>query len=83
MANLKQIIECYGKNISAGFDIADYITTYYQGDEDISNTIETFADYIKQETLSRDIIEDTPDDAAYCEEFTLEGKNINLGVKRQ
>ena len=68
---------------NAGFDIADYISTYYQGDDGISDTIAMFADYIKQETLSAQLIEGTPADGAYSEEFILEGKSINLGVKRQ
>ncbi|TEU04660.1 MAG: isoleucine--tRNA ligase, partial [Dehalococcoidia bacterium] len=47
----------------AGFDIADYIYTYYQGGESLKRVIEKHADYIKQETLSRDLIAGIPRDA--------------------
>ena len=40
---------------SAGFDIADYIETYYQGGATIQRVMMKFATYIKQETLSREL----------------------------
>jgi hypothetical protein len=41
-----------------------------------------FTDYIKQETLSREIIEGVPEDIGFKETFKLSGSNILLGVKR-
>ena len=67
---------------SAGFDIADYISTYYQGDASISKIIEDFADYIKQETLSRHLIEGVPEEGAFTESHKLGGYELLLGVKR-
>ncbi len=37
---------------SAGFDIADYINTYYQGDTSLCQVMTDFSSYIKLETLS-------------------------------
>ncbi|MQY55492.1 MAG: isoleucine--tRNA ligase [Dehalococcoidia bacterium] len=68
----------------AGFDIADYIYTYYQGGESLKRVIENkiHADYIKQETLSREVIAGIPRDA-YTESHKIAGEEITLGVKRQ
>jgi len=67
---------------SAGFDIADYITTYYQGEAYIKRVMEDFADYIKQETLSRQLIEGIPEEGVFTEGYKLSGYEILLGVKR-
>ncbi len=67
---------------SAGFDIADYITTYYQGDAYMRQIIEDFADYIKQETLSRKLVEGIPEEGVFTESHKLGGYEILLGVKR-
>jgi isoleucyl-tRNA synthetase len=67
---------------SAGFDIADYIETYYQGEESIRQIISKFAGYIKQETLSRELIEGEFPENAYVETHKLEGREMTFGVKR-
>jgi len=67
---------------SAGFDIADYIVTYYQGEAYIRKVMVDFADYIKQETLSRQLIEEAPGEDIFTESFKLGGYDILLGVKR-
>jgi isoleucyl-tRNA synthetase len=67
---------------SAGFDIADYIETYYQGDEAISAVINKFADYIKQETLSTQLIQGGSVDGAYEEKHAIDGNDLTLAVKR-
>jgi isoleucyl-tRNA synthetase len=67
---------------SAGFDIADYITTYYQGEAYMRQVIEDFADYIKQETLSRQLAEGIPEGGIFTESYKLAGYGILLGVKR-
>ncbi len=66
----------------AGFDIADYIYTYYQGGESLKRMIEKHADYIKQETLSRELTAGVPGDA-YRESHKIAGEEVWLGVKRQ
>ena len=67
---------------SAGFDIADYIVTYYQGEAYMRQVIASFADYIKQETLSRQLIEGVPGEGAFTESYKLGDYDILLGVKR-
>jgi len=67
----------------AGFDIADYISTYYQGGEVAKRVMQEFATYIKQETLSRDLIEGVPEKDAYTETHKIDGDDVVLGVRRQ
>ena len=66
----------------ADFDIADYIVTYYQSGETIKRVIAGFAPYIKQETLSRDLIEGVPEKEAYTESHRIDGEEVVLGVRR-
>ncbi|GAG65489.1 unnamed protein product, partial [marine sediment metagenome] len=69
---------------SAGFDIADYIITFYEGDSYVKGVMENekLAGYIRQETLSRQLIEGMPDEGAFTESYKLDGYDILLGVKR-
>jgi isoleucyl-tRNA synthetase len=67
---------------SAGFDIAEHIVTYYQGEAYMKKVMEGFTDYIKQETLSRQLIEGVPGEGAFTESFKLGGYDILLGVKK-
>jgi isoleucyl-tRNA synthetase len=67
---------------SAGFDIADHITTYYQGDDYIKKVMADFADYIKQETLSQQLVEGIPKEDVFTESHKLSGYEVTLGVKR-
>jgi isoleucyl-tRNA synthetase len=67
---------------SAGYDIADYIETYYQGDGATSQVMAKFADYIKQETLARELVEGKPPDGAYVEEHKVDGNTLTFAVKR-
>ncbi len=67
---------------SAGFDIADYIITYYQTEAYLRQVMENFTDYIKQETLSRQLVEGVPDEGVFTESHKLGGYDILLGVKR-
>lgn len=67
---------------SAGFDIADHIITYYQGEAYMRKVMKDFADYIKQETLSQQLIEGMPGEGAFTSSYRLGGYDILLGVKR-
>ena len=67
---------------SAGFDITDHIITCYQGDAYMQQVMKDFADYIKQETLTQEIAEDVPEEAAYTESYKLGGHDLSLGVKK-
>jgi len=67
---------------SAGFEIADHIIVYYQGDEYIKRVVADFTDYIKQETLSEQLIDGVPAEGAFQENFKLEGHELLAGVKK-
>ena len=69
---------------AAGFNIADHVDTYYQGDDYIREVIQnkTLADYIKQETLSQQLVEGVPEQGVFTESYKLSGHNILLGVKK-
>ncbi|GAI56977.1 unnamed protein product [marine sediment metagenome] len=67
---------------SAGFDIADYIVTYYQGEAYVRQVMEEFADYIKQETLSKELVEGVPEEDVFTESHKLGGYDILLGVRK-
>jgi len=65
----------------AGFDIADYIVTFYEGGETVRRVLGGFAPYIRQETLSRDLSEGIPPDA-YRESHKIAGEEVVLGVRQ-
>ncbi len=67
---------------SSGFDIADRIVTYYQGEAYIKQVMEDFADYIKQETLSRELVDGVPHEGVFTESHRLGDYEVLLGVKR-
>jgi len=68
---------------SAGFDIADHIITCYQGDAYLGQVMESFADYISQETLSRQLVAGMPDEGMFTESYKLSGHEVSLGVRKQ
>ncbi|MBI2858469.1 MAG: isoleucine--tRNA ligase [Chloroflexi bacterium] len=67
---------------SAGFNIADRITTYYQGDEYVRKVFHDFSDYVRQETLSEALLNAGPAEGAYSESDRLGGHEIVIGVRK-
>jgi isoleucyl-tRNA synthetase len=67
---------------TAGFEIADYIVTYYQGDDYVKQVMNNYADYVKLETLSRSLIEGKPEEGVAVETFKLNDHAVVLGVKK-
>jgi isoleucyl-tRNA synthetase len=68
---------------NAKFDITDHITTYYQTKEPlIKQVINGFADYIKQETLSQELIDILPPDGAYSEKHRISNSEVSLAIKK-
>jgi isoleucyl-tRNA synthetase len=67
---------------TAGFEIADYIVTYYQGDDYVKQVMTNYADYVKLETLSRSLIEGKPEEGVATETFKLNDHVVILGVKK-
>jgi len=68
---------------NAGFDIADRIVTYYQGSEELCRIMETHSDYVRQETLSRELVAGPPPAGAHAEEQKIAGQAITLAVERR
>ena len=68
---------------SAGFDITDHIITYYQTKEPlIKQVMNTFAIYIEQETLSKELIDGLPPDGAYSEKHRISNSEVSLAIKK-
>jgi len=68
---------------SRGFDIADHIITFYEGDSYVEGVMESeeLAGYIRQETLSGELAKGIPDDISK-ESYRLSGHEVLLGVKK-
>ena len=67
---------------SADFDIADYIVTCYQGDLSLKEVVSRFGGYIKQETLSKQLVEGPPPEGAYVEDLVIDEMTVKVGVIR-
>ena len=68
---------------NAGFEISDRIVTYYQGGEALRRVMQRFADYVRQETLSLELVEGEPPADAHVETHTLDGQKVTLAVQRR
>jgi len=68
---------------NAKFDITDHIITYYQTKESlIKQVINNFADYIKQETLSQELIDSLPPGGTYSEKHRISNSEVSLAIKK-
>ena len=69
---------------SAGFDIADHITLWYQGSERVRRVMEQaeLSNYVRQEALADAVVEGAPEADAYTEVVKLEGEEVTLGARR-
>ena len=67
---------------SAGFDIADRIATYYDGDGEVARVVERFDAYVRQETLSDRLVAGAAPEGAYTEQQDVDGMDVALGVMR-
>ena len=68
---------------AARFELTDRIVTYYQAPDEISSVMQgRFADYIRQETLSEELIGGPAQEGAETETSKVQGMEVTLGVKR-
>lgn len=65
---------------AAGFDIDDRIAAYYTGDPSIDEVVAAHGEYIRQETLSDDLIAGAPPDGSYIESRVDDGRETTIGV---
>ncbi|MDA1128238.1 MAG: isoleucine--tRNA ligase [Chloroflexi bacterium] len=72
-----------GMRRSSNFDVTDRIVTNYQGPEKITSLMQgTFSDYIRDETLSTELVDGEAGDGATTESVKIEGMEITLGVQQ-
>jgi isoleucyl-tRNA synthetase len=74
-----------GMRRSANFDVTDRIVTYYQGPSEFAEVMQgPFSDYIRDETLSNQLVDGTPDSDSNAGTATqstkIEGMEITLAV---
>jgi isoleucyl-tRNA synthetase len=68
---------------NAKFDITDHIITYYHTEEPlVKQVIDTYAGYIKQETLAHELIDGLPPDGAYGEKHRISNREVSLAIKK-
>jgi len=68
---------------NAKLNITDHIITYYQTREPlIKQVMNSFSDYIKQETLSQEVVDGLPPKEAYCEKHRIAGGEVSLAIEK-
>ncbi len=68
---------------AADFEVTDRIVTYYQAPVEIDSVMKgSFADYIRQETLSEDLVVGVPEDGGKTETLKVEKMEVTLGVRK-
>jgi len=71
-----------GLRKGAGFEIADRIHVWYQGDDYVMQVVSEKADYIFKEVLAEKQSTDAPPEDAAAETCKLSGHEVKLAVKR-
>jgi isoleucyl-tRNA synthetase len=67
---------------NAGYEIADHIRLFYEGDAYFVQSMSAFADYVMQETLADEIDVEVPDNVDIKENHKVNGYNLLLGIKK-
>jgi hypothetical protein len=67
---------------NADFDIADRITTYYQGDHDLMAVIEIWSDYIMAETLTTELVANPIPEEVFRETHKIDGNDVHIGIRQ-
>ena len=67
---------------SADFDIADHIVTYYESSPELDAVIAAHSDYIRQETLTQELVSQPPTADAYTETLKVNAIQATIGVRR-
>ena len=65
----------------ADFEIADRIRTHYQASPDLSQAIQDFEEYIKEETLTVELVEAAPEEDMFQNTVSFEGEELTLGLE--
>jgi isoleucyl-tRNA synthetase len=67
---------------SADYQIEEKIVTWYEGGPRLERVVAEFGDYIRAETLSRELRRGVPAQSDASEEFKLDGEPAQLAVTR-
>ncbi len=67
---------------AAGLEITDHITVYFEDSSAMKDVIASFGDYIKQETLARELVAGTISEEAYSDKFRLMDAQVRFGLKK-
>ena len=67
----------------AGFDIADWIETYYEAGPKLTEVFRAHGDYIASETLSTTIRKAQPPPGAHIADYKIDGESLRLGLLRK
>ena len=63
----------------AGFDIADHIVTYYTG-AGLDDLLKGHGEYVRQETLSSELVNTSPPEDAHTEVQNFDGLSATIGL---
>ena len=66
----------------AGFEISDHIDTYYQGSGELGHVLSVHSEYVKQETLSRNLFDQEPPEVAHVETHKIDNMEVILGLSK-
>ncbi len=67
---------------TADFDIADRIRLVYTASQKLTEAVRDFSDYIQGETLTVELVEDTPSAEMVSISSEFDGETVTLGVSR-
>lgn len=67
---------------NAGFEIADYINVNYSGDNYSVSVIKKLSEYIKRETLAKEITEGVQEDAPNTKSLKIGGHEVTISVEK-
>jgi len=67
----------------AEFDISDRIVTYYVASDVLANAIQTFAEYIKNETLTVELVAGAAPENSPTDEDKFDGETVKIGIVKK
>ena len=68
---------------TAGLDVSDRIRAYVSGDgEMVTGALTDFGDYVRQETLSIDILQTAPGEGVTTNTVKLDEDTVTIGVEK-
>ncbi|MDA1348392.1 MAG: DUF5915 domain-containing protein, partial [Chloroflexi bacterium] len=67
----------------AGFEISDHINAFYQVGDDLRHVLSVHSEYVKQETLSRNLFDQEPPEGAHVETHKIDDMEVILGLSKE